>query len=56
MKTVNKPWPCAVCGQPSTVQAAFIPEESKQLAYGAPAGTTRIVCYGLATRAGQLEG
>ncbi len=48
MKRPQSPtWPCAICGQPSALQAAFIPEESKQLAYGAPAGTTRIVCYGL---------
>lgn len=48
--------PCVVCGAPSTVGCCFVPGESTQFAYGAPAGTTRIVCYGLATRAGQLEG
>lgn len=41
------PWPCAVCGQPSTVGCCFIPDESEQLAYGAPSGTTRVLFYGL---------
>lgn len=51
MKKQNQAhWPCAVCGQPSTVQAAFIPDESKQLQYGAPSGKTRILVYGLCDR------
>lgn len=51
MKTEeHRPWPCAVCGEPSTVQAVFIPDESKQLAYGAPAGKTRVLFYGLCDR------
>lgn len=48
MKTQNQaPWPCAVCGAPSTVRCCFIPDESEQLAYGAPAGKTRVLFYGL---------
>lgn len=43
----SHPWPCAICGQPSTVFACFVPEESKQFAYGARGGKTRIVFYGL---------
>lgn len=39
--------PCAVCGRPSTVFGCFIPDESKQMQYGAPAGTTRVLFYGL---------
>lgn len=50
MRTEEKPWPCAVCGQPSTVVGCFIPDELKQLLYGAPVGTTRFLFYGLCAR------
>ena len=51
MKKQNqRPWPCAVCGQPSTVLGCFIPGESEQMQYGAPAGKTRVLFYGLCDR------
>ncbi len=50
MSTTKNHWPCAVCGEPSTVQAVFIPDESQQLFYGAPPGTTRLLFYGLCDR------
>ncbi len=47
MKTEIPHWPCAICGQPSTVLGCFIPGESEQMQYGAPAGKTRVLFYGL---------
>ena len=46
-RKTNSSLPCAVYGQPSTVVGCFVPDEGKQLLYGAPAGKIRHLFYGL---------
>ncbi len=47
MKTNESSVPCALCGQPSVVLGQFVPRGVNQILFGAPAGKTRHIFYGL---------